>query len=168
MAPPQYKNRRREIYFPSEADRTRWEGLAKAADLPFSKWVYDTIELHLNSGQPSPRAKAVREAADLKKELEHLRGELHVKASLLERYETELYKLRHQSQGLLGGATSQDFSTLADLLKGSSRPMTSQAILKGLHIDPRDSEAAKMVWQQLQMLRQLGFIEETTEGWKWI
>jgi len=163
-----YVDRQLIVYFPSKVDRERWRDAARTAGIPLARYIIDMAELQANSGQASPRANAAQELAAVKKELESLKEELHVKSSLLERYETELYKLRHQPQVLPGGAASQDFSILAELLKTATHALNSQAILKGLRIDPRDSEAARLVWQQLQMLKQLGFAEENPEGWKWI
>jgi|GEM_PF-3092939 len=52
-------------------------GHAEATGLPFSDWIYDTVELHLNSGQASPWAKAIQKVAALKK-LEVGRVENHI------------------------------------------------------------------------------------------
>ncbi|HWQ20954.1 MAG TPA: hypothetical protein VN455_14330, partial [Methanotrichaceae archaeon] len=135
MTLAKYNGLRREIYFPSEKDRERWEALAKDAGIPFSKWIYDMVELHLNSGQASPRAQAIKEVAELKKLLEDLRNELRMKSVLLERCETELYKLRHSEFADINspGLRAHN-SSLLDLLK-RGRPLEGHAILKALGID---------------------------------
>jgi len=168
MAPEKYKGRRREIYFPSEQDLKRWEALAEAADIPFSKWIYDTVELHLNSGQASPRAQAAQEAAALKKELTALRDELHLKSTLLERYESELYKLRHPGFERLAQPGDREYGgELLALLKAGGT-LSQPDILKGLRISPRDTEALKLIRTQLEGLKGYGLVEESLGGWRWI
>jgi hypothetical protein len=168
MTLAKYNGLRREIYFPSVNDRERWEALAEAAGVPFSKWIYDVVELHLNSGQASPRAQAVKENAELKKELEALQNELRMKSILLERYETELYKLRHSDfaeTNRLGMRAHNP--ALMDLLK-KGRPLEGHAILKALGIDPKDAAAVKLIRNELEDLRYFGLIEETANRWRWI
>ena len=57
-----------------------------------------------------------------------------------------------------------------DLIKTLRRkkPLDGYAILSELGIDPRDTEAVKLVNNQLESLRRFGLIEETAEGWRWI
>jgi hypothetical protein len=46
--------------------------------------------------------------------------------------------------------------------------MSSQELLKSLNVDVRDIAAMKLLLGQLQALRDIGLLEETPMGWKWV
>ena len=43
-----YRSRRWEIYFPSEEFLEKWKERAKAAQMPLSKWIFETVEAHMD------------------------------------------------------------------------------------------------------------------------
>jgi hypothetical protein len=56
---------------------------------------------------------------------------------------------------------------LVDMLK-RGKVLDSQEILGGLGIDPRDSQAVKLVSNQLEELKRFGLIRESPHGWQWL
>lgn len=91
-----------------------------------------------------------------------------MKSVLLERYETELYKLRHSGFAEVNHPGHRAHNpALLDLLK-EGRALEGHAILKALGIDPKDAEAVKMIRNELEDLRGYGLVEETVNGWRWI
>jgi hypothetical protein len=114
------------------------------------------------------RADHAKELEDLRRENVDLVRDAREKAMLLEHYETELFKLRNQisreadSEGLGG----YDPKLLAILREGKT--IESYRLLTGLGINPRDSDAVKLVKNQLEELRRFGLVTETPHGWRWI
>lgn len=157
------------LYLPSNECKARWHALAEKAGTPLSKFCISIIEEHLSEDEDfKPRRAIVQESEDLKKENKTLRDDLRMKNIVLERYESELRRLR--SEAFLG----DDFrgvrtysADLVNLLK-SRGSITSQNILESLGIDPAESEAVKAVSMQLEELQSFGLIEHEGRSWKWI
>jgi hypothetical protein len=94
---------------------------------------------------------------------------LKLKNLLLEKLESEVYKARYDSfkeVEMCEGIRHHD----EDLIKVLRRrkAMEGYAILKELGVDPHDTEAVKLVNNQLESLRRFGLVEETGTGWRWI
>jgi len=111
----------------------------------------------------------VKELAEAKEEAQKLRGELKMKTMLLEKVDADLYKARYasfQEVQMDGGARRHDQELIKILQCGKS--LDGYAILKELGIDPGETEAVKLVNNQLESLRRSGLVEETANGWRWI
>ena len=92
-----------------------------------------------------------------------------MKTLLLEKMESEIYKIRYinfQKVEMSEGTRYHD-AELINLLK-RGKILDGYSILKELAIDPRETEAVKLVNNQLESLRRFGLVEETAKGWKWI
>ena len=61
---------------------------------------------------------------------------------------------------------SRDEDLIRILKRG--KPIDGYSILKELGIDPRETEAVKLVNNQLESLRRFGLVDETASGWRWI
>jgi hypothetical protein len=48
------------------------------------------------------------------------------------------------------------------------KALEGYSILKELGIDPTDTQAVKLIDNQLESLRRFGLVEETANGWRWI
>jgi hypothetical protein len=48
------------------------------------------------------------------------------------------------------------------------RAYSGQDILKSLNVDPKDSEAVRIVHRQLQILQDFKLITEGANGWRWV
>jgi hypothetical protein len=46
--------------------------------------------------------------------------------------------------------------------------LDSQEIFGSLGIDPRDTQAVKLVSNQLEELKRFGLIRESPHGWRWL
>ncbi len=57
MVATELNGRYTAIYFPSEEDKERWEGLAKEARVPLSRFLYEMSERTLNSENEIPRSE---------------------------------------------------------------------------------------------------------------
>lgn len=154
------------IYLPSEKDLENWKEQAKAAGISLNRYIYEMVERGRQEFQP--RTDLIKEISDLREENQELKEELKLKSLVLEKYETELFKFRHESflkpefQGI------QHYSDeLVSLLK-KGRTHSGQEILRSLKIDPNDSEAVSLVHRQLQVLQDFKLIEEGISGWRWI
>jgi hypothetical protein len=64
------------------------------------------------------------------------------------------------------GSRRHDEELIKILKKGKA--IEGYAILEKLGIDPRDTEAAKLVNNQLESLRRFSLVEEDANGWRWI
>jgi hypothetical protein len=87
---------------------------------------------------------------------------------VLNKYETDLYKLRYEAFAELeefDGARRHDEELIAILKRGKT--IDGYEILKELKIDPKDSDAVKLVSNQLENLRRFGLAKETGNGWRW-
>jgi hypothetical protein len=156
------------VYFPSKADKIRWENLAKEKNVPLSKFIFETVEASLDGDADTPRPELAKELAQLREENRKLRDELKLKTLVLDKYEAELYKLRYDAFSKpedFDGVRRHDEELIAILKRG--RTLDGYEILKELGIDPKDSEAVKVVSNQLENLRRFGLADETPNGWKW-
>ena len=169
MVAPSLKERYTTIYFPSEEDKKRWEELAKKAMIPLSKFIYEMAEKSLDDEKEAPRSELVRELSETKEEAQKLRSDLKIKNMLLEKLEAEVYKTRYSSFSNVDsdpGKRRYDEDLIA-ILKRRTRAIDGYAIIKELGVDPNNSEAVKLVSNQLESLRRFGLVEETGDGWRW-
>jgi oligoendopeptidase F len=110
----------------------------------------------------------IKEISDLRDENQKQSKELKLKSLVLEKYETELFKYKHESFLQPEFQGKQQFSeALINLLK-KGRTHSGKEILKLLNIDPKDSEAVRIVHRQLQILQDFKLIKEDITGWRWI
>jgi vacuolar-type H+-ATPase subunit I/STV1 len=169
MVAPGLKARYVDVYLPSEAAKREWEEEAKKAGLPVSKFIFEAVEAFRAAKDETPRHEMVRELAEAKEEVQKLRSDLKMKTMLLEKLDTDLYKARYSSfQEVLmaEGIRSHDQELIKVLRRGKA--MEGYSILKELGIDPGETEAVKLVNNQLESLRRFGLVEETDRGWRWI
>jgi hypothetical protein len=84
---------------------------------------------------------------------------------LLEKLEGEVYKARYDSfkEVELGEGSRRHDEELIKILK-HGKAIEGYAILEKLGIDPRDSDAVKLVNNQLESLRRFGLVEEGAYG----
>ncbi len=169
MVAPGLKARYINVYLPSEAAKLQWEEDAKEAGIPLSRFVFESVEAFRASKKETPRSDFIKELAEAKEELQKLRSELKLKNLLLEKLEGEVYKARYDSfkEVEMGEGTRRHDEDLIKVLR-HSKSMEGYAILMELSVDPRDTEAVKLVNNQLESLRRFGLVEETGTGWRWI
>ncbi len=165
MPRPEHYNRQFLIYLPTEEDLDKWRDLAKKAGISLNKYIFEMVERGRQEAQP--RTDLVKEISELREENQKQREELKLKSLVLEKYETELFKLKHESFLQPEFQGTQQFSeALVNLLK-KGRTYSGLEILKSLNIDPKDSEAIRIVHKQLQILQDFKLIEECVNGWRW-
>jgi len=169
MVAPGLKARYVDVYLPSEAAKRQWEEDAKKVGLPLSKFVFEAVEAFRASKDEKPRSDLIKELADIKEEAQKLRGELKLKNMLLEKLEGDVYKARYDSfkEVELGEGSRRHDEELIKILK-YGKAIEGYTILEKLGVDPRDSEAVKLVNNQLESLRRFGLVEEGAYGWRWI
>jgi hypothetical protein len=169
MVKPELAERYCNIYFPSKEDKNRWEGVAEEKGVPLSRFVYETVEASLAGETGTPRYEMVKELAQLREENRKQREELKLKTLVLEKYETELFKLKHEAFSEpkeFDGLRRYSEELVAILKRG--RIASGNEILRELSIDPKDSESVKLVSNQLENLQGFGLVKETSSGWKWL
>jgi hypothetical protein len=169
MVVPGLKARYIDVYLPSEAAKHEWEDEAKKAGLPMSKFVFEAVEAFRAAKDETPKSEIVRELAEAKEETQKLRSELKMKTLLLEKLESDVYKARYASfqEVEMGEGTRRHDQELIKLLQ-RGKALEGYAILKELGIDPSETEAVKLVNNQLESLQRFGLVKETAQGWKWI
>ena len=168
MVGAKYKNRNCVLYFPSEQDLKRWQGLSNKAGIPLSRWIYETVELHLETEGTQPTGELANEISQLREKNNRLLEELKLKSLMLEKYETELFKLRHEAFNELEYQGGRSYSKdLISVLKQGG-VWSGTEILRSLQIDPCNSDAANIVSRQLQNLQDYGLVREEMRGWCWI
>jgi hypothetical protein len=169
MVAPGLKARYVDVYLPSENAKLEWEEDAKKSGLPMSKFVFAAVEAFRAAKDETPRSDMVRELAETKEESQKLRSELKMKTLLLEKLEADLYKARYANfqEVVMDEGTRRHDKELINVLK-RGKALEGYTILKKLSIDPGETEAVKLVNNQLESLRRFGLVEETANGWKWI
>jgi predicted nuclease with TOPRIM domain len=163
-----YKGRRWEIYFPSEEFLEKWKERAKAARMPLSKWIFETVEAHMD-GDMITAQELARDLETLRDQNRSLRRELDNAKAELERQRTESFKLKNEIllQPVPQGVVQLN-ERIVEILK-SGGTWSSQDLLKELDVNPSDIEAIQIVTHQLQMLQDFDLVSEGTRGgWKWI
>ena len=156
------------IYPPSKEKLEEWRADSKKFGTSLNNYIGEMVERGRRSDEGESRAQISKELSDLKEENRKLREELKLKSLLLERQETELYKLRFQSFGNVeeAGTRAMDAELVKILKRGHA--LNGHEILNELNIDPRDSEAVKLVRNQLETLQRYGLAKETQRGWQWL
>ena len=170
MVAPALKARYVDVYLPSEAAKRQWEGDAKKAGMPLSRFVFEAVEAFRVAKNEKPRSDhLIKELSEAKEEVQKLRSELKLKNMLLEKLEGNVYKARYESfkEIEIGEGTRRHDEELIRILK-RGKAVEGYTILKELGIDPRDTEAVKLVNNQLESLRRFGLVEEKSNGWRWI
>ena len=169
MVAPGLKARYVDVYLPSEEAKREWEEEAKKAGIPLSKFVFEAVEAFRAAKEETPSHEMVRELAEAKEEIQKLRSDLKMKTMLLEKLDADLYKARYtnfQEVQMADGTRSHDQEIIKILQRGKA--LDGYSILKELGIDPGETEAVKLVNNQLESLRRFGLLEETANGWRWI
>jgi hypothetical protein len=169
MVVPGLKARYVDVYLPSEEAKREWEEEAKKAGLPMSKFVFEAVEAFRAAKDETPKSEIVRELAEAKEETQKLRSELKMKTLLLEKLETDVYKARYANfqEVEMGEGTRRHDQELIKILQ-RGKALEGYVILKELAIDPGETEAVKLVNNQLESLQRFGLVKETAQGWKWI
>jgi len=92
-----------------------------------------------------------------------------MKTMLLEKMDAEVYKARYASfhEVEMGEGTRYHDQELINILK-IGKALDGYSILRELAIDPRETEAVKLVNNQLESLKRFGLVEETANGWMWV
>jgi hypothetical protein len=166
---PGLKSRYVDVYLPSQEAKREWEEEAKKAGLPMSKFIFEAVEAFRAGKDETPKFEIVKELADAKEEVQKLRAELKMKTLLLEKLEGDLYKARYADfqESQMGEGTRRHDEELIKILR-RDKALEGYSILKELGIDPVDTEAVKLVNNQLDSLRRFGLVEEIANGWKWV
>ena len=92
------KERYTYVYHPSVEHKRRWEKIAKKAKTSLSKFVIGTVDSVIDGDEDfKPRRELVREMDTLRAENRTLRDDLCQKIIVLQKYENELKRYRHQA-----------------------------------------------------------------------
>ena len=161
-----YRSRRWEIYFPSEEFLEKWKERAKAAQMPLSKWIFETVEAHMDEDTITAQELA-RDQETLRDQNRNLRRDLDNAKAELERQKTEAFKLKNEVllQPVPQGVVQLN-ERIVNILK-SGGTWSSQDLLKELDVYPSDIKAIQIVTHQLQMLQDFDLVSESSRGWKW-
>ena len=166
MPRPEYRKRQFNIIFPSEADLIDAKAEAKKCKISLSKYILAMAEKG-KSIDTAPRLDLIRETDQSREELAKLRADVREKSALIEKMETELYQLRHQTflQPVPSGLEHYG-DDLIKLLK-SGKTWRGSDLLQALGVDPKNSDALNIIMRQLQNLQDLKLVQEGPKGWKW-
>jgi hypothetical protein len=169
MVAPGLKARYVDVYLPSEEAKREWEEVAKRAGLPMSKFVFEAVEAFRAAKDETPKSEIVKELAEAREESQKLRSELKMKTLLLEKLEADVYKARYANfqEVEMGEGTRRHDQELIKILQ-RGKALEGFAILKELGIDPGETEAVKLVNNQLESLQRFGLVKETAQGWRWV
>jgi hypothetical protein len=163
-----YRDRTATTYLPSKEMLDKWKSDAKSHHCSISDYIFEMVEkARRNSDQPDSGPALAKEITEVKGRCLRLEEENNLLKISLDNAQTEIYKLR------FGGFNSPDQSeareydrALVNLLRRGGTH-TAREILATLGIDPRDSQAVKIVSVQLEELRRFGLVKETFNGWTW-
>lgn len=163
------KSRYVYLYLPSAEDKARWEGLARKAGVPLSKFVIEVFESAIAEGSEyKPRKELMLELGRLRAENKELRDDLKQKKIVIERYEKELK--RYRSEAFLDsgfeGVRRYNREIIRILRHGGT--VDSYRLLEDLNIDPDDTDLVNAVSRQLEDLEAYGLVARTAHGWRWV
>jgi hypothetical protein len=156
------------IYPPSKELIEEWRAESKERGTSLNNYIIEMVEKSRRLENSSPRPDLAKEASELKEENRKLRDDLRIKEIILEKYEGELYKLRYGTFSDIDKPGQRDFDEKLVVALRRGRMMSDRDIYSELGIDPRDSQAVKLVSNQLKGLMRYGLVEETSLGWRWI
>jgi hypothetical protein len=164
-----YNERTFTTYFDTPEEKRFWEKFAEDHGKSLSGLILEALAVLRDKESIHPKPNIIKETKNLKDDLWEARQELKLKGELIQRYESELYKIRHAGfeKVLPEGDGSRRYDLdLLQLLK-AGKTLDSHGILAGLGIDANDKEAARLVWNQLESLQKYGLVHETRFGWRW-
>ena len=168
MARKEYRGRTATVYLPAGEILTAWQNEAKQGGATISEYIFEMVEKARRPTEDKPRPDLVRENSDLKTLNRKLEQEVNLLKANMEILQAEVYKQRFAGfeQVDAPGMHSYD-KALVDMLK-RGKILDSQEILSGLGINPRDSQAVKLVSNQLEELKRFGLVSESIQGWRWL
>jgi hypothetical protein len=169
MPRPKYKDRYASYYFDTKEEKLFWEKFAKERGTSLSNLIPEALAALRDRDSSLPRPDLLKENELMKEELRKASRELKLKDSLIQKYESELYKTQQSEfqEVTPEGEVSRRYDlSLVKLLK-SGKTYDSQAILTNLGIDPNDGKIVRLIWNQLEALQKYELVHETQFGWKW-
>lgn len=166
--PTRYAKRSATIYFRSEGELREWAEDAKSLGCSLSNYVLEMVQKSRSVLASNPRADLSRELEEEKRENVILRKDNRDKELLLSHYEKENFKLRNRIfQEIDQDGIGEYDSRLVEILH-QGKTVDSYKLLDAMGIDPKDSEAVKLVGNQLEELRRFGLVKETASGFRWV
>lgn len=168
MARKEYRGRTATVYLPAGEILTAWQNEAKQGGATISDYIFEMVEKARRPADDQARPELVRENSDIKTLNRKLEQEVNLLKANLEIMQAEVYKQRFAGfeQVDAPGVHSYD-KALVDMLK-RGKILDSQEILGSLGINPRDSQAVKLVSNQLEELKRFGLVSESIQGWRWL
>ena len=170
MPPKQFVGRYISVYFDTREEKTFWEEKAKEHGTTLSKLVFEGLETLRTKIESKPRPDLLKENESLKEKIAKIEREIRLQTNLIEKYESELYRVQHAGFKELTpageGMRSYDLN-LIQLLKSSKKVLDSKTLLVSLKIDPSDLAATRLVRNQLEALQRYGLAKENSSGWTW-
>ncbi len=168
MARKEFRGRTATVYLPAGEILTEWQKEAAQGGATISKYIFEMVEKARRPAEDVVRPDLVRENSDLKTLNRKLEHEVNLLKTNLEIMQTEVYKQRFAGFEQVDALGTHSYDrALVDMLK-RGKVLDSQEILGGLGIDPRDSQAVKLVSNQLEELKRFGLIRESPHGWRWL
>ena len=171
MPPKEFVGRYISVYFDTREEKTFWEEKAKEHGTSLSKLVFEGLEALRMKIDNNPRPDLLKENESLKEKIAKTEREIRLQANLIEKYESELYRVQHAGFKELTpageGMRSYDLN-LINLLKSSKKVLDSKTLLASLKIDPSDLATTRLVRNQLESLQRYGLAKENSSGWMWI
>lgn len=168
MPRSRYAGRIATLYFHSNEELSEWSEAAKAYGCSLSNYILEMVgkARDLNSSAPMP--DIAKDVEEMRRELRTLRKDGREKELLLEHYETELFKLRSQVFSEPDGDGQGEYDPRLITLLRQGKTLDSYRLLQDLGIDHNDSEAVRLISNQLEELRRFGLLKETANGWRWL
>jgi hypothetical protein len=167
MPRKEFRGRYASVYFNTPEEMAKWEAKAQEYNVTLSKLISEA--LNLLDKQSGPRPDLLKRFTEQEEEIVQLQNELRIKTALLERYEADLFKLTNArfAEPDLNEGNRKYSQKLIALLK-DGKVHDGYAIFLKLGVDPRDTEACKLVKNQLVSLERYGLVTETQNGWRWL
>jgi hypothetical protein len=167
MPRKEFQGRYASVYFNTPEEMAKWEEKAKEYNVTLSKLISEA--LNLLEKETGPRPDLIKKITGQDEEIARLRNELRLRTTLLERYEADLFKLSHAHFAEIdieeGGRRHSQ--KLIEFLK-DGKAHDGYSIFSSIGVDPQDTEACKLVQNQLRSLEKFGLVAETPNGWRWL
>lgn len=154
------------FYFPTKEIFDDWKKAAEKYGSSLSNYIFEMAERG-RAEEDASRPDLVRENSNLEVTNRKLADEIKLLKINIENIQAENYKLRFAGFERIDSDTSHEYDAALVAMLKKGKVLDSVEILDNLGIDPRDSEAVKLVSTQLEELRRFGLVRETHNGWRW-
>ncbi len=159
------------VYLPNMVMVEEWKNLAKQSDISLSRWVQEHVETSIQrngEGSRYSRKDLIDRNMELEKENRNLMQENEMKSKAYEALDRELQNLR--TKPFLDPAYQGFRFMNRELVKTfrERKKIGYDELLSILKVNPMEIENVKAINNLIEILVNMGILEQDLRGWRWI